>query len=201
MQFQYRMFFYSKRFFFLSDKHSMKRFSIFFILLFLTTNIFSQKALPTGYKNIFLGMSLQQTKDELIKNHDFGYKGDRDVSLIPGTNQKLIETDTLKHRTSPFLKRRWFQFSDDKLFTIIINLNSEKIDYYSILMKLKEKYGEPKDVTPQRILWKDENTTLSLEKPLSLKYMDNKTYDELQKSSDIQLSAKETTQKMFLEEL
>jgi hypothetical protein len=31
--------------------------------------------------------------------------------------------------------------------------------------------------------------------------MDNKTYDELQKSSDIQLSAKETTQKMFLEEL
>ena len=178
----------------------MKRF-IFFILILTFSKLFAQNPLSTGYKNIFLGMSLEQTKDELIKNQDFGYKGDRDVSLIPGTNQKLIETDTVKYGTSPFLKRCWFQFADDKLYTIIINLNPEKIDYYSIFTTLKNKYGEPVEVSPSRTVWKDSETTLSLEKPLSLKYMDNKKYDELQKSSDIQLSAKEITQKMFLEDL
>ena len=60
--------------------------SIFFSFLFLNS-LFSQNnsnsSLPNGFANIQLGMTVEETKDELIKNSDFGYKGDRDVSLVP----------------------------------------------------------------------------------------------------------------------
>lgn len=83
-----------------------------------SVNIFSQQKqtvaskqkLPFGYKNIMLGMTLQETKEELLRNPDFGYHGDRDVSLIPGSNQILIETDTDLNFTPSFLTRSWFQF-------------------------------------------------------------------------------------------
>ena len=38
-------------------------------------------------------MSLDATKSALKSNSDFGYNGDRDVSLLPGENRVLIETD------------------------------------------------------------------------------------------------------------
>ena len=44
-------------------------------------------ALPKGYGSIELGMSVDEVKSELKKNTDFGYRGDRDVSLSPKTKQ------------------------------------------------------------------------------------------------------------------
>ena len=68
--------------------------SIFFSFLFLNS-LFSQNksnsSLPNGFANIQLGMTVEETKDELIKNSDFGYKGDRDVSLVPDKQKVLIE--------------------------------------------------------------------------------------------------------------
>ena len=64
--------------------------SSFFVLF--NGFIFSEE-LPHGYKNISLGMSLEETKDNLVKDPDFGYHGDRDVSLIPNSSKTLIETD------------------------------------------------------------------------------------------------------------
>ena len=63
------------------------------------------KDLPRGYKDITLGMSLEETKDCLVKDPDFGYHGDRDVSLIPGSSKTLIETDADRGFGSNFLKR------------------------------------------------------------------------------------------------
>ena len=79
-------------------------------------------ALPKGYGSIELGMSVDEVKSELKKNTDFGYRGDKDVSLSPKTKQVLIETDASKNAYS-FFTRCWFQFVDDKLFSITLNLN------------------------------------------------------------------------------
>ena len=38
-------------------------------------------------------MTFEDTKIALLKDSDFGYHGERDVSLIPGTKKTLIETD------------------------------------------------------------------------------------------------------------
>ena len=157
--------------------------------------------LPRGYKDITLGMSLEETKDGLVKDPVFGYHGDRDVSLIPNSSKTLIETDAERGLGSDFLTRCWFQFSFDELYIITININPERMDYYSIFTRLVEKYGEPTSFNPQAATWKNEEVTMSLEKPLTLKYIDNKLFEQTQNYSNIQESPTEITQQMFLDEL
>ena len=117
--------------------------SIFFSFLFLNS-LFSQNnsnsSLPNGFANIQLGMTVEETKDELIKNSDFGYKGDRDVSLVPDKQKVLIETNAQNGLGSKFLTTCYFQFYEDELYIITINMNKEKIDHYSIFKTLTEKY-------------------------------------------------------------
>ena len=157
--------------------------------------------LPRGYKDITLGMSLEETKDGLVKDPVFGYHGDRDVSLIPNSSKTLIETDAERGLGSNFLTRCWFQFTFDELYIITININPERMDYYSVFTKLVEKYGEPASFNPQAATWKNEEVTMSLEKPLTLKYIDNKLFEQTQNYSNIQESPTEITQQMFLDEL
>ena len=177
-----------------------KKFLILISLTALSYSLFAE-SLPHGYKDIKLGMSLEETKENLLKDPDFGYHGDRDVSLIPHSSKTLIETDSDRGLGSNFLTRCWFQFSFDELYIITINVNPEKMDYYSIFKKLTEKYGEPTSFDPQSAVWKDDEVTMSLEKPLTLKYIDNKIFDQTQNYSNIQASPTEITQEMFLNEL
>ena len=181
------------------------------ILLLFSVKLFSQQKqsinsnntkpkLPTGFKNIFLGMTLQETKEELLRNPDFGYHGDRDVSLVPGSNQILIETDTSSNFSPSFLTQSWFQFYEDKLYIMTINFNRNKIDYYSIFTTLSKKYGEPNSLDPQKSVWQNKEVTVILEKPLSIKYIDRVTYDELSNYSNISKSAEENVRQMFLDE-
>lgn len=156
---------------------------------------------PKGYKGIKLGMTFEETKEALLKDSDFGYHGERDVSLIPGTNKTLIETDANYGHGSNFLERCWFQFYDDSLFIITINVNQQKMDYYSIFTTLCKKYGEPTDFNPQKATWQSQDVTFTLEKPLTLKYIDNEVFDMTQNYSNINASPTEITQQMFLDEL
>lgn len=172
----------------------------FLIILFIFCSLFAEEV-PRGYKSIKLGMSFDDTKDALLKDSDFGYHGERDVSLIPGTNKVLIETDSESGYGSTFLKHCWFQFYNEELFIITININTEKMDYYSVFKKLSDKYGEPTSLNPKTATWKNEDTTMTLEKPLSLKYIDNKIFEETQQYSNIEKSASEITREMFLDEL
>ncbi len=177
-----------------------KKFTVLISISALSICLFAE-SLPHGYKEIKLGMSLEETKETLVKNPEFGYHGDRDVSLIPHSSKTLIETDAERGMGSDFLTRCWFQFSFDELYIITINVNPEKMDYYSIFKKLTEKYGEPTSFNPQSATWKDDEVTMSLEKPLTLKYIDNKIFDQTQNYSNIQASPTEITQEMFLDEL
>lgn len=180
----------------------MFRLKNIFILSFfiLSCSLFAED-LPNGYKNILLGMNLEETKEELIKEPDFGYHGDRDVSLLPGGSQELIETDAQSGHGSNFLERCYFQFFQDELFIITININPARMDYYSIFTTLSEKYGSPNTFSPESATWKNDDVTMSLERPLTLKYIDNIIYKNTQNYSNVPLSATETTREMFLDEL
>lgn len=172
--------------------------AIFFITIIIP--IFSEE-LPRGFHNIELGMSLEETKSELLKDYDFGYHGDSDVSLLPGINKTLIETDTSRSIGSPFLERCYFQFSEERLYIITININTEKMDYYSIFTTLCNKYGNPQNLNPNSATWQNDDVTMSLEKPLTLKYIDNQIFEELKQYSNIEKSGEEKTRQMFLDEL
>ena len=170
---------------------------VFIGMLFFTFSL-SAKDLPNGYGDITLGMSLEQAKDALKKNPEFGYHGDRDVSLLPGENRVLIETDADRGFGSNFLNRCWFQFSEDLLYIMLINVNKEKMDYYSIFTNLCEKYGNPDSLSPEKAVWKNDTVTMSLEKPLTLKYVDNKKFEELQNKSNVKPGHVEITRDDFL---
>ncbi len=159
------------------------------------------QSLSKGYGGIVLGMNIEQAKKQLKANTDFGYHGERDVSLLPGENRTLIETDAIAGHAFGFLERCWFQFYNGSLYIITININQEVMDHYSVFTALRKKYGEPVSVTPEKSVWQDGSSTMTLERPLTLKYVDQKTFDELKGKSLVLPSGRETTREMFLEGL
>lgn len=172
--------------------------TVFFAAMFLAV---AKDPLPKGYKNIQFGMNIDQVKDLLKKDYSFGYRGDRDVSLLPGENRTLIETDTSRTAPDSFLERCWFQFYEDSLYIITINLRNTKTDHYSIFSSLMEKYGEPASLSPEKSEWNDGEVIMTLERPLTLKYTDRKVFDRLQKDSMVKKSTDEVSHREFLDSL
>ena len=186
--------------------HSQKKLA--FILMFMLSFFaFSQEIksadyqpdntnLPTGYSTVKLGMSLEDVKTALLRDPDFGYRGERDVSLLPGENRHLIET-----RGADFLGNCWFQFHENALYIISINVNPDFMDYYSIFSTLCKKYGNPKYLDPEKATWEDESVILSLEKPLCLKYTDAKVNNQILEESEAQQATIEYLREGFLDSL
>ena len=169
-------------------------------------------ALPTGYGDIKLGMGVDAVKDALKKSGEFGYRGDRDVSLAPAVRGKgnkdekkddnvIIETDAANALVPSFFSHCWFQFIDGKLSVITLNLNPQKIDHYAVFQKLCDKYGNPQELSPQKSVWADDGVQLSLEKPLVLKYVDKQGADDRQKASGVEKTNSEKARDEFLEGL
>lgn len=184
----------------------MKNFLVilFFLLLphfFVVAQNQSQSELPKGYGGVTLGMNVDSAKDALKKNSDFGYNGDRDVSLLPGENRVLIETDARVFAKWSFLEQCWFQFYQDNLYIITLNLNKSKVDYYSVFRSLCKKYGDPIEFSPERAVWANEQVQLSLERPLALKYIDLKTFNSLIDQSLIEKTQTEKMHDEFLDSL
>lgn len=174
----------------------------FFLLAFCAVNFASfGENLPRGFGGVELGMSLDDAKSALKSNSDFGYAGDRDVSLLPGDARVLIETDSYNMQHHGFLTRCWFQFYEETLYSIIINFNPERIDHYSLYTTLVKKYGEPDDFSPERSVWKNGDVTMSLERPLSIKYIDNEISEKLVQQSLVQKNGFEITRERFLDSL
>lgn len=174
-------------------------FSLFFIFA-LYSSFAEEASLPSGYGKLKLGMAVDDVKETLKSMPEFGYRGDRDVSLVPKDKEVLIETDASR-AVSSFFERCWFQFSDEKLYIITLNLNPSRIDYYSIFRKLCEKYGQPDSLSPDKSLWQDDNVIMSLEKPLALKYVDASAFKKLQDSSNVDKTQTEKNKERFLESL
>ena len=178
---------------------SKKNFLFYLFFSALTFSLFAAD-LPDGYGDVHLGMSLKETKEQLLRNSDFGYSGDRDVSLLPGDAKMLIETNATGGRGSSFLTQCWFQFYNEQLYIITININTAKIDYYSMFTTLCKKYGEPVSLDPQKAVWKNDSVTMQLEKPLSVKYIDNETFDMLKTAATVEKSYEEKNAQSFLDE-
>lgn len=151
--------------------------------------------LPDTYRSVSLGMDMDTVKEQLKNDSMFGYRGDRDVSLLQGENRSLIET-----AGPSFIARSWFQFHEDKLYVMIFRLNTERIDYYSVYTALVEKYGEPESLDPRRALWSDERVTLTLERPLTVKYVDKAVFSQLVETDTKERAITDILREEFLSE-
>lgn len=149
--------------------------------------------LPRGYGDIELGMSLETVKDLLGLSPDFNYRGEPDVTMRPLDKQELIDCEGVL-----FIDRAFFQFEDEKLYLIIMMMDQEYIDHFSIYSAFLKKYGEPAFLNPSKANWENDDIIISLERPLSIKYMDRKVFEKLQADSEARSTMESVLREDFI---
>jgi hypothetical protein len=123
--------------------------------------------IPAGIGNMELGMEFQTAFNTLQSEPLFAFRGNPDVSLRPVDRQPLIQTPG-----RGFISSGIFQFRDDILYSITLQLDEDKIDYFTMYNDLSEKYGDPEYLDPAQAWWQSGSTRLIIEKPLAVKYLD-----------------------------
>jgi hypothetical protein len=150
---------------------------------------------PAGFRGIDLGMDLETVKNELLEDPFFDYRGEPDVSFLPQTRESLIECAGLS-----YISRAYFQFHEKKLYIMILVLDEKKIDHYSLFATLTDKYGPFSSLSPAKVVWETENTLFSLERPLTVKYLDRGVFESLKAEGAAEENLRSVSRSRFLEE-
>jgi len=150
---------------------------------------------PKGFRSIELGMELEKVKELLQADPLYDYRGDPDISFLPQPPQTLIECSG-----SSYIRRAYFQFHEDLLYILILALDPEKLDYYTLYSTLAAKYGQPDSLDPTQAVWSFADLRLSLERPLSVKYIDTVVFESLQQEGLVQQDLWELSKENFLEQ-
>jgi len=128
---------------------------------------------PSAFRAISLGMKVDEVKEALRKDALYLYRGDPDVSFLPLSSETLIECEG-----SSYLSRAYFQFAGGRLYVLILVLDQRKLDHYSLFTAFTAKYGEPVSFNPTEAVWQSETVRFSLERPLTVKYIDRGVFQE-----------------------
>jgi hypothetical protein len=153
----------------------------------------SPKTASRAFRGVELGMDRDAAIAALKKDPIFAYRGPEDISLLPSPNQSLIEVAGVS-----FVKRGYFQFFEGKLWVMILELNPDKVDHYSVYTSLVNKYGEPALIDPKEARWEDKASRMALERPLTLRYMDMDVYGKLREGASAKASVQELDRQGFL---
>jgi hypothetical protein len=181
---------------------SHKRIIIFIFSLLFAMGVFAQEAVPEGaapaelprqFRELVLGMSLDDLKETLVNDNYFIFRGDRDVSFLPVRNQSLVETTG-----SSFIKRAFFQLRDGSVFIMAFSLNTAIIDHYSVFTQLEKKYGQPSYLDPSAAVWETDETRIALERPLTVKYIDKNVFNDIINESGLVESGQVKLRQDFL---
>lgn len=146
------------------------------------------------FAGIRIGDELEAVKENLRGNPHFHFRGDRDISFLPLRPEVLIDS-----QGALYVQRGLFQFHRDQLYIITLYLNPARADYYSLFTTLTEKYGPPVELDPSAAVWESESLRLSLEKPLTVKYLGRKVFDELKAAGAAEKSVEDLSRARFLE--
>ena len=148
-----------------------------------------------GFRAIRLGMALDDAKRALQAEPYFAYRGDPDVSFLPLSEQTLIECGG-----TSYISRAYLQFRDKRLATITLVLDAGRIDHYSLFIRLTDKYGPHAELNPSRVLWRFAAVDFALERPLTVKYIDRKAFDEEQTRGVAREALDDISRRRFLEQ-
>jgi hypothetical protein len=153
------------------------------------------EALPRQFRQLSLGMSLDDLKENLLRDGYFNFRGDRDVSFLPARDQSLVETTG-----SSFIRRAFFQLRDGAVFIMAFTLNTEIIDHYSVFTQFVEKYGQPSSLDPRAAVWDTEEIRIAIERPLTVKYIDKIVFNDIVNESGLIESGQVRMRQDFLNE-
>lgn len=153
----------------------------------------ADRALPRNFRQISLGMGLDELKTTLAADLLFNFRGDRDVSFLPTREQSLVETTGFS-----FIRRAFFQLREGTVFIMAFTLNTGMVDHYSVFTSLVDKYGQPDSLSPQQAIWETGTTRLALERPLTVKYIDMTVFKDIIGESEVLESAEIYLRQEFL---
>jgi len=139
------------------------------------------EAPPRQFRGLSLGQSLDDLKKALAKDGIFSFRGDRDVSFVPVREETLVETTGLS-----YIRRAYFQLHGGAVFIMAFTMDTRFIDHYSVFTSFVKKYGQPRILTPTESVWETDDTRVSIERPLTVKYIDRKVFDSLLEESKTQ---------------
>jgi len=154
-----------------------------------------ENILPRQFRQLSLGMSLDDLKDRLFDDFYFDFRGDRDVSFLPSRDQSLVETTG-----SYFISRAFFQLRDGEVYIMAFNLNTRVIDHYSIFTQFVSNYGQPSYLDPRMAVWETEETRIAIERPLTVKYIDRAVFNDILNESGLIESNQVRMREEFLNE-
>ncbi|WP_460056549.1 hypothetical protein [Spirochaeta dissipatitropha] len=147
-----------------------------------------------GFAGIRIGMIYEDVDAQLQRAGVFNYRGQADVSFSPGRDRIILEAAGID-----YLQRGIFQFQDSVLFSITLFVNPSKMDHFTLLSRFTELYGEPASFSPQRIRWQSNNVRLSLERPLTVQYLDMQVFEALQEAGKAEESRAQLSRDLFLD--
>jgi hypothetical protein len=153
----------------------------------------ADSALPRSYRGVSLGMGLDDLKDALQKDALFGFRGDSDVSFVPVREETNVETTG-----ASFIRRSFFQLNSGRVFVMMFTFNTTLTDYYSVFSALVKKYGEPGVLDPKQAVWEDDAVRVSIERPLTVRYIDKPVFSQLLAESNARKSEAAVIQEEFL---
>ena len=137
--------------------------------------------LPRQFRALSLGMALDDLKTALTGDLLFSFRGDRDVSFLPVREQTLVETTGLS-----YIRRAYFQLVSGSVYIMSLSLDTRLMDHYSVFTTFIKKYGEPQSLSPAEAVWDNGETRISIERPLTVKYIDREVFDRLIEESKTQ---------------
>ncbi|MBN1648350.1 MAG: hypothetical protein JW874_09970 [Spirochaetales bacterium] len=148
---------------------------------------------PDGFDGIELGLSMDEVKKRLKENDNFSYTGDPDVSLQDRPNETALDVEGLG-----YVYRGIFQFYEDSLYIIMIMINPDRMDHYSMFTHLSGKYGPPQIFSPSRSVWERDGTMMVLERPLTVRYMDRETFNKIVDAGEKEESLESDLRRSFI---
>ena len=80
-------------------------------------------------------------------------------------------------------------------------LDKGLVDHYSVFKAMTEKYGNAGKIEPVEWVWEDGKIRISIERPLTLKYIDVAAFEGLKGKSGVEKAYKELSRDDFLGEL
>ena len=152
--------------------------------------------IQNGFRDLRLGMTIDAAKAALGLDPNFAYRGEPDVSLLPSSGLPIIQTDG-----AAFIDRAILQFTEDQLYVLTLMLDQRRLDYFGVFSEFSNRYGEPDRLDPGQAVWESEDVILSLERPLTVKYVDAELFSGIVEAGVLEESLESMTRERFLEQL
>lgn len=146
---------------------------------------------PWGYGELKLGESYERIRELLEQSNDFQYNSQR--------MSWTADSPTISAEGRGHIRKGYFQFHDQKLYSIILVLDENKLDYYTLFNTFEKRYGAFSELSPAQVKWTGNSSSLALEKPLTVKYLDLELHRQFLDTSMVDKAEGEVSREGFLE--